>query len=226
MEKHVKGIKKFFAEFKIFITRGNVLDLAVGVIVGGAFTAIVNGLSNFILKPIINWLLVLLIGGDGLEGAITMLSPAYVLAEDGTILRNEMNEKVIDLANSIYIDWGAFISSIINFLLVAFTLFVLVRTMNNVAKAREQAKLEITEEVTIKRAIRRIAREEQVTKKQAKEIYEERVKTAKAQQAEKERLAAVKAAEEEAAAKAELEAKAMANTRLLEEIRDLLKNRT
>ena len=225
MEKHVKGIKKFFAEFKIFITRGNVLDLAVGVIVGGAFTAIVNGLSNFILKPIINWLLVLLIGGDGLEGAITMLSPAYVLAEDGTILRNEMNEKVIDLANSIYIDWGAFISSIINFLLVAFTLFVLVRAMNNVAKAREQAKLEITEEVTIKRAIRRIAREEQVTKKQAKEIYEERVKTAKAQQAEKERLAAVKAAEEEAAAKAELEAKAMANTRLLEEIRDLLKNR-
>jgi large conductance mechanosensitive channel len=226
MEKHAKGIKKFFTEFKIFITRGNVLDLAVGVIVGGAFTAIVNGLSNFILKPIINWLLVLLIGGDGLEGAITMLSPAYVLAEDGTILRNEMNEKVIDLANSIYIDWGAFISSIINFLLVAFTLFVIVRAMNNVARAREQAKLEITEEVTIKRAIRRIAREEQVTKKQAKGIYEERVKTAKAQQAEKERLAAEKAAEEEAAAKAELEAKAMANTRLLEEIRDLLKNRT
>ena len=50
-------MKNFFGEFKKFITRGNVVDMAVGVIVGGAFTAIVNGLSNYVLKPIINWLL-------------------------------------------------------------------------------------------------------------------------------------------------------------------------
>ena len=50
-----KFMKKFFKEFKTFITRGNVLDMAVGVIVGGAFTAIVNALSNNILKPVINW---------------------------------------------------------------------------------------------------------------------------------------------------------------------------
>ena len=50
-------MKKFFAEFKKFITRGNIVDMAVGVIVGSSFTAIVNGLSNNILKPIINWLL-------------------------------------------------------------------------------------------------------------------------------------------------------------------------
>ena len=50
-------MKKFFEEFKKFITRGNVVDMAVGVIVGSSFTAIVNGLSNFILKPIINALL-------------------------------------------------------------------------------------------------------------------------------------------------------------------------
>ena len=50
-------MRNFFKEFKNFITRGNVVDMAVGVIVGGAFTAIVNGLSNFILKPVINWLL-------------------------------------------------------------------------------------------------------------------------------------------------------------------------
>ena len=49
MEKKVGKIKKFFGEFKTFITRGNVLDMAVGVIVGGAFTGIVNGLSNNIL---------------------------------------------------------------------------------------------------------------------------------------------------------------------------------
>jgi len=52
-----RKMKKFFAEFKKFITRGNVVDMAVGVIVGSSFTAIVNALSNNILKPIINWLL-------------------------------------------------------------------------------------------------------------------------------------------------------------------------
>ena len=111
--KKESRMKKFFGEFKKFITRGNVLDMAVGVIVGGAFTAIVNGLSNNILKPLINWLIAALIGKDGLTGAITMLSPAY--AEDGAL----------DLASSIYIDWGAFISAVINFFLIAFVLFTL-----------------------------------------------------------------------------------------------------
>ena len=53
-----KERKSFVAEFKTFILRGNIVDMAVGVIVGGAFTAVVNGLSNFVLKPIINWILV------------------------------------------------------------------------------------------------------------------------------------------------------------------------
>ena len=218
MEKKVRGIKKFFAEFKTFITRGNVLDMAVGVIVGGAFTAIVNGLSNFVLKPLINWLLAMILGKGGLEGTITMLSPAYTLAEDGTT-------EIIDLANSIYIDWGSFINAIINFLLIAFTLFVIVRIINNVAAAREKAKLDMIEEANEKRAIKKIRKEQNVSKKEAKRIYEERVEAAKAAKAEEERLAAEKAAQEEAAAKAAAEEKAMANTRLLEEIRDLLKNR-
>ena len=51
------GLKGFFGEFKQFITRGNVMDMAVGVIVGGAFTAIITALSDHILKPVINWLL-------------------------------------------------------------------------------------------------------------------------------------------------------------------------
>ena len=217
MEKHVKGLKKFLAEFKTFITRGNVLDMAVGVIVGGAFTAIVNGLSNFILKPLINWLLAVLTNGKGLEGAVTFLDKVTMLDETG--------KEVVDLTNSIYIDWGSFISAIINFLLIAFTLFVIVRTMNNIAKAHEQAKLEMLEEANEKKAIRQIAKEQKVSKKQAKKIYEEKVEAAKAAKAEEERLAAEKAAAEEAAAKAAAEEKEMANTRLLEEIRDLLKNR-
>ena len=55
-------MKKFFQEFKKFITRGNIVDMSVGVIVGGAFTAIVNGLTNNILKPLINGLISLILG--------------------------------------------------------------------------------------------------------------------------------------------------------------------
>ena len=122
-------MKNFFQEFKKFITRGNVLDMAVGVIVGGAFTAIVNGLTNNILKPLINWILSL--GNNGLESAVTVLSPAWLKDANGAIVVDPVtNQKVLDLANSIYIDWGAFVSAIINFLLIAFVLFTIVRTIN------------------------------------------------------------------------------------------------
>ncbi|MBQ9151344.1 MAG: large conductance mechanosensitive channel protein MscL [Clostridia bacterium] len=126
-------MKKFFSEFKKFITRGNVMDMAVGVIVGGAFTAIVNGLSNFILKPLINYLLAILLGKDTLSEIVTMLLPAYTTDEAGN--------QVLDLANSIYLDWGSFINAIINFFLIAFVLFCIVRVFNRV---RENQK-ELTE---------------------------------------------------------------------------------
>ncbi len=209
MEKRVRGIKKFFAEFKTFITRGNVLDLAVGVIIGGAFTGIVNGLSNFVLKPIINWLLAMILGKDGLSGAVTILGePAYL--EDSV---------TVDLANSIYIDWGSFISAIINFLIVALVLFMIVRTMNQIATARERMidGMELKE----KKAIAKIRLEEKVSKKQAIAIYEARLAEEQAKKAEEERLATEKAEQEARLA----EEKATANTRLLEEIRDLLKNK-
>ena len=118
-------MKKFFSEFKKFITRGNVLDMAVGVIVGGAFTAIVNALSNNILKPIINWVLALILGKDSLSELFTFLVRTEVTdAATG--------EVTVDLANSIYIDWGAFINAIINFLLIALVLFSIVRFINKV----------------------------------------------------------------------------------------------
>ena len=122
-------MKKFFGEFKKFITRGNVLDMAVGVIVGGAFTAIVNGLSNFVLKPIINWLLALILGKGTLSEVYTFLGTPALL-EDGTI----------DLSNSFYIDWGSLINAIINFLLIAFVLFTIVKVINNVKEKNEKMK--------------------------------------------------------------------------------------
>jgi len=202
-----KKIKTFFGEFKKFITRGNVLDMAVGIIVGGAFTAIVNGLSNNILKPLINWLLAVITECEGLSGAITMLSPKY--DDTGALL----------LAESIYIDWGAFISAIINFFLIAFVLFSIIKIFNRISEAREEYLH--GEEMTKKRAIYKICIEEKVDKKKAKLIYAERLEELKAKKAEEERIAAEKA---DAEKKAEQD-RAMANTRLLEEIRDLLKNK-
>lgn len=131
-------MKKFFGEFKKFITRGNVVDMAVGVIVGGAFTAIVNGVSNFVLKPLINFLLALILGENSLSNMFTYLK--WTEAKDA----NGVGLGTVDLANSIYIDWGSLINAIINFLLIAFVLFTIVKIINNVkdgnAKLSSKAK--------------------------------------------------------------------------------------
>lgn len=187
-------MKKFFGEFKKFITRGNVLDMAVGVIVGGAFTGIVNGLSNYILKPIINWLLALVLGTNGLEGAITMLSAGYTTdAITG--------KQVVDLATSIYIDWGAFISSIINFLLIAFTLFTIVKIMNNLkenngkfADAIKKNTLNKAERKELKKAGVNIRDRQAVKayfeeKEKAEALAAEQAKKAEEEQARLDRLA-------------------------------------
>ena len=125
-------MKKFFKEFKTFITRGNVLDMAVGVIVGGAFTAIVNALSNNILKPIINWVLALIFGQDSLSNIYTYLKKVEVVGADGV--------KTVDLTQSIYIDWGSFINAIINFIIIAFVLFCIVKAINKVQEQTSEAK--------------------------------------------------------------------------------------
>ena len=132
-------MKKIAGEFKKFITRGNVVDMAVGVIVGGAFTGVVNGLSNFVLKPIINWLLALLMGQGSLENIVTFLGdPVYKLDADGVT-------QVVDMANSFYIDWGSLINAIINFLLIAVVLFTIVKVINRVKENNEKLQKEIEE---------------------------------------------------------------------------------
>ena len=167
-------MKKFFKEFKAFITRGNVLDMAVGVIVGSAFTAIVNGLSNNILKPLINALLALALGGDGLDQVYTFLIKAET---DG----------VVDLANSIYIDWGSLINAVINFLITAFVLFLIVRTVNKIKEENKEA------------------REKMPTKAERKEMRAKGIKLTDVD-AVKAFLAKKDAEEAEAKAKAEAEA--------------------
>lgn len=136
-DEQKKEKKGFWKEFKEFIARGNILDMAVGIIIGGAFTAIVNALCNNILKPIINWILAAIIGTDSLNEVYTFLSTAYTT--------NEAGAQVIDLANSIYIDWGTCINAIINFLLTALVLFLIIKAVMKVSKMREEAKKALEE---------------------------------------------------------------------------------
>ena len=194
-------MKKFFAEFKKFITRGNVVDMAVGVIVGSSFTAIVNALSNNILKPLINYLLALMLGADSLSEVYTVLKPEY--DADG----------LLDLTKSIYLDWGALINAIINFFLIALVLFCIVKVIN---KMREERKEMFSEFM-----------EGKPTKEERKEMKKRGIKFSnKAAVAEFYAEKAKKIAEEKAAAEEKARQDRLANPTtedLLKEIRDLLK---
>ena len=102
-------MKGFVKEFREFIDRGNVMDLAVAVIIGGAFTAIVNALTNNIITPLI----AAIFGGDG--------------SIDGLVVPGTE------------IDFGAFIGAIINFLIIAFIVFLMVKGMNKMRDAGKKA---------------------------------------------------------------------------------------
>ncbi len=110
-------MRKFIEEFKEFINRGNVMDLAVAVIIGGAFTSIVTALTNNIINPLIS-----VIAGGG-AGAISGL---VVPGTD--------------------IDFGAFISACINFLIVAFVVFLLVKAVNHAQALGDKLAGKVEEE--------------------------------------------------------------------------------
>ncbi len=202
---------KFFSEFKKFITRGNVVDMAVGVIVGSSFTAIVNGLSNFILKPLINWLLTLILGKDTLSEVFTFL--VRVEKEELDEAGNATGNMIADLEQSIYIDWGAFINAIINFFIVAFVLFIIVRIFNRLRDGRKELMDNLDEGVP--------TREERKEMRKRGIRFSDKAAVAayyaeKAKKLEEEKLAAEEAARQERLANPTTED-------LLKEIRDLLK---
>ena len=114
-------MKNFMKEFKEFISRGNVMDMAVGVIIGGAFTAIVNSLVNDIIMPVLSLI----------TGGLDFTSLCIVLreGEDGATL-----------------NYGSFISAIINFLLIALVIFFIIKSINKVAKKNEKPAEPTTKE--------------------------------------------------------------------------------
>jgi len=122
-------MKKFFGEFKEFITKGNVLDLAVAFIIGAAFKAIITSLVKDVIMPVIS----LVVGQQGFENY------KYVITEADDVAG--ITE------NAIY--YGNFIQSTIDFLIIAFVVFMMVRTINRVRSALEKKEEVIVEEVVV-----------------------------------------------------------------------------
>ncbi|MBR2801082.1 MAG: large conductance mechanosensitive channel protein MscL [Erysipelotrichaceae bacterium] len=102
-------MKKFMEEFKTFAMRGNVMDMAVGVVIGGAFKAIVDSLVSDIISPLL-----------------------------GSLMGNSLAEKAVEI-NGASLTWGAFVTAIINFIIVAFVLFLVIKAVNAMKKKEEPA---------------------------------------------------------------------------------------
>lgn len=123
---------KLFKEFKAFINRGNVLDLAVGMIIGSAFTAIVTALVKGILQPLINMI---------------------PLGTNGQTLQVVLKEPVLDVATgavikeAVIMDFGALISAIITFILTAIVLFAIIKVINKAKEIGEKEKAKLEEKL-------------------------------------------------------------------------------
>lgn len=200
-------VKSFFTDFKKFITRGNILDMAVGVIVGGAFNSIVNALTNKILMPLITMAV-----PGGLNGLVTVLNPweatltknatgAWVDGS-GNVIANTIeyyghtyNADVVNVIN-----WGAFINAVIDFFVIAFVMFLIVRSAMKLQAYTEHAK-DIAKAYTIeeREELRKQGKSErQINKMAEKKLKDNAEAVAKAKEEEKAKAeAAAKAREEE-----------------------------
>ena len=116
-------MKKFFEEFKTFAMRGNVIDMAVGVVIGGAFGKITTSIVNDIIMPCIS----MLTGGVDFTQWKIVLKEAVANAEG-----------VIDPATEIAIRYGSTIAIILDFIIIAFAVFCMVKAINSLHKKKEE----------------------------------------------------------------------------------------
>lgn len=141
-KKEKKEKKGFWKEFKEFISRGNVMDMAVGIIVGGAFTAIITALVDNILTPLLQWVGV---SSDG-TGALQIVLREAVVDASGAVT-----------SEAIIMDFGIVISAIVSFLLTAFVLFLIIRAMNRFKAKAEELKAKREAEETAAKATEEVA---------------------------------------------------------------------
>lgn len=140
-------MKQIFKEFGDFIKRGNVLDLAVGMIVGTAFNAIVKSLVNDIIMPVIGVILKV-----NVSDAKAILVPALVETVNGV-------ETIITPA--VTINYGSFIQAIIDFLIISFSVFIAIKTIVSVRKRFDELKRK-EEQVTEVKQEAKITKEEEI----------------------------------------------------------------
>lgn len=173
-----KDRASFWADFKKFITRGNVIDMAVAVVVASAFNAIVNGLVKMIITP-----------------CVTYFTSGASIDEWSYILRHEvLDEAGAVVKSEIAIQYGLWLQTIIDFIIIAFSVFVFVRVINNTRK-----KLNWKEEMA--------KMESEAKKKEADKVAADKVAAAAA---------------EKAAIEAEFYANVKEQAQLLREIKDIL----
>jgi large conductance mechanosensitive channel len=122
-----KGNANMLSEFKEFIAKGNVMDLAVGVIIGGAFATITTSLTEDVIMPVVG----AIFGGVDFSSKFILLGsvPGGVAADDYAALKE---------AGVAMVGYGAFITAVINFLILAFIIFLLVRWVNRVMRRQEE----------------------------------------------------------------------------------------
>ena len=120
LETIKKKEPKVLKEFKEFINRGSVMDLAVGMIIGAAFTAIVTSLVNDVVMPVIS----MIIGGFDFTG-LKLTIPAYIRGIEPATINN-----------------GNFLQALVNFLVIAFVIFLMIRALNNMKKKAAPAPVE------------------------------------------------------------------------------------
>lgn len=123
-----------FREFKEFAMRGNVVDMAVGIIIGGAFGTIVKSLVSDVIMPPIG----LLLGGVD-------FSELFLVLKDGATPSPYVALADAQAAGAVTINYGVFINSVISFIIVAFAVFMLIKTLNKIKREEEAPPAEPTE---------------------------------------------------------------------------------
>lgn len=121
-------MKKSFNEFKVFISRGNVIDLAIGVIIGAAFSALVNSVVNNLLMPPLGLLL----------GNVNFQDLFIILKQGETLLAKDATLQMARDAGAVTWNYGQFITDVISFILLALGVFVIVKTINKLQSAIEK----------------------------------------------------------------------------------------
>lgn len=157
---------KFLSDFKEFAMKGNIIDMAVGVIIGGAFGKIVSSLVNDVIMPLVT----LVTGGVNFTDKKIILR--HMTDGNGDVITQQVADQLTAAGQTVnpevYLTWGVFVQSIVDFLIIAFCIFVAIRFMNKLKKStkeEEAAPAEPTKEEALLTEIRDLLKAQADNKK-------------------------------------------------------------